>query len=630
MKTGLCLLLAALVGGSAKISAVTTISAVPALPITTHGQTVTILGEGFPNVPIKIYLRTGNEGKNDTGFPIQGLASTDGKNVTFKVPDDAPAGDFLVVLGIDTQELPVPGELRITPDAAAKISLDSIAPGTDYLGDTESGFDFVIAGGNLARQATDNTVIVVDHGPLGVGSAAECATQAAMDASKKICLSYEPGMEGQKLTIANYHPQHYEGPVSFEIRVGNNVSNPVKITFSRVRPETLRWAAIGLFCLLAGIVFLLVYRGVEQSRLAGEQTGVMAAFFLDRQTNSFSLSKFQVIAWTTVAVFGYVYLFLCRTCIQWTFTFPPIPANLPTLLGLSAGTTVAAMGITTAHGSKGAGPIHPSMADFVSTGGLVAGERFQYFIWTLIGCLGFLGLILASDPASLTQMPDVQGTFLTLMGVSSVGYLAGKFVRQPGPIIDLLTIDEVTPADGPNRGFMKIQLKGQNLSDQAVIKIDDTQLRIDQFTVTGITKQNQTANDPFYSVVEVDLLDAEKYRTGTYTLFLVNDDGQSACESFPMNALALNRVAPIAAGTDPVTVHLTGKNFVPGLTATWSDASNPPFPYYVPATDVTFIDGNHLDVKLVPGMTTGTGTLTIVTQINLQAVAAITVGGLNR
>ena len=77
-----------------------------------------------------------------------------------------------------------------------------------------------------------------------------------------------------------------------------------------------------------------------------------------------------MIAWTTVSVFGFVYLYLCRTYVQWNFTFPPIPDGLPTLLGVSAGTTVAAMGITVNHGSKGAGPVHPSMADFISTGGI--------------------------------------------------------------------------------------------------------------------------------------------------------------------------------------------------------------------------------------------------------------------
>ena len=137
----------------------------------------------------------------------------------------------------------------------------------------------------------------------------------------------------------------------------------------------------------------IMVRALVGLTLASLLFAVVGAFFLDRQSNSYSLSKFQVIAWTSVAVFGYVYLFLCRVFIQWKFGLPPIPDGLPTLLGISAGTTVAAIGITANRGSKGAGPMHPSFADFISTGGLVAGERFQFFIWTLVGCGGFLGVI---------------------------------------------------------------------------------------------------------------------------------------------------------------------------------------------------------------------------------------------
>jgi hypothetical protein len=362
--------------------------------------------------------------------------------------------------------------------------------------------------------------------------------------------------------------------------------------------------------------------------LAGENNKVLEAFFLDRQSNSFSLSKFQVIAWTTVAVFGYLYLYLCRTYIQWTFSFPPIPDGLPTLLGVSAGTTVTATAITVNRGSKGAGPMSPSMADFVSTGGLVAGERFQFFVWTLIGCLGFLGIVLSSDPASLTQLPDIQGTFLTLMGVSATGYLAGKLVRQPGPIIDLLTLKEpATPAvpatatTPMHPGIMKIKVKGQNLSDTAVVKVDQTELRIDQFTLTGTTKQDQPAGSSFYSELELDLLDAEAYRKGTHLIYLVNGDGQAACEAFPMNALTIDPVPAIKAGSAPVTVHLTGRNIAAGLVAGWVDAGHNTSP--IPSTDIAFVDGNHFDVKLVPGPTQGTGALTLTTPSNLIVEAAI-------
>jgi hypothetical protein len=385
--------------------------------------------------------------------------------------------------------------------------------------------------------------------------------------------------------------------------------------FSRIRAETLRLAAIAIFLVIAGVVLALVWKGVKGNKLAGENTGVVGAFFLDRQSNSYSLSKFQVIAWTSVAVFGYVYLYLCRVYIQWKFSLPPIPDGLPTLLGVSAGTTVAAIGITANRGSKGSGPLHPSFADFISTGGLIAGERFQFFVWTLIGCGGFLGVILSSDPATLTDLPEIKGAFLTLMGLSSAGYLAGKLVRQPGPIIELLTIQEVIPATAGNPTVMKIQVKGQNLSDSAVVKVDTKELRINEYTIRGITNQDQPAGGSYFTVVEVDLQNAEQYRVGTHLLYLVNDDGQAACESFPLNPLTVNAAAAVQAGASKVTVSLTGRNFSAGIMANWTPPGEAT--EAIPSTDVTYIDDGHFNVSLTPGMTAGTGMLTLVTRANL-------------
>jgi hypothetical protein len=310
--------------------------------------------------------------------------------------------------------------------------------------------------------------------------------------------------------------------------------------------------------------------------------------------------------------------------VQWNFTFPPIPEGLPTLLGVSAGTTVVATGITAQHGSKGAGPIHPSMADFISSGGIIAGERFQFFVWTLVGCLGFLGIILSSDPASLTQLPDINGTFLTLMGISSAGYLAGKLVRNPGPIIELLTISEITPAAGTNHAVMKLEVKGQNLSDQAVVKIDQKELGPQQFRVAGIARQDSSPNSPYYSTMLVTLSEADGYLSGSHLLYIVNDDGQSATESFPLNPLSLDPVRePIKAGQDPITVHLVGRNFATGFHGTWSDATGESF--IVPDANIKFVDENHLDVAIVPG-SAGQGKLILETPARLLGVADIKVG----
>lgn len=609
--------------GGCGVTLAATVDPQPQLPVTTRGQSVTVTGDGFTG-QITVYLRTGKEAKGDRGYKLPGTLNDDGKgkSVTFKLPDDAPTGDYLVFVEVGGQEIPVPGELRVVPDAAAKITIDSISPSTDYPNPETGAFDLVIAGQNLARAASDNTLIAVDSGPVRAGSEADCNAWKEAKDYKGVCLSYDPGMEGQKLKVTGYHPERFHGLVNFEIRVGNNTSNAQKIVFSRMRAETLRLAAIGVFVVLAAIVFGLVLRGVRENRLAGEKTGPLAAFFLDRQSNSFSLSKFQLLAWTSVAVFSYVYLFFCKMFVQWTFTFPPIPENLPTLLGISAGTTVASLGITVNHGSKGAGPLSPSLADFISTGGLVTGERFQFFVWTLVGCLGFLGIVLSSDPGALVQLPDVPGAFLTLTGISAAGYLAGKLVRQPGPVIDLLTIVEVTPAAGGNPGVMKIQLRGQNLLESAVVKVDKEELRIDQFTIRGITKQDQPSGTDFCSAVEVDLLDAERYRTGTHLLYLVNGDGQSTCEAFPMNPLAIDTVPALVSGTDPVELNLVGRNFAAGLGGTWIDAENTA--HTIADSDIRFVDSNHLRVTLAPGPV-GTGRLVMETPAKLLASVSITV-----
>jgi hypothetical protein len=61
---------------------------------------------------------------------------------------------------------------------------------------------------------------------------------------------------------------------------------------------------------------------------------------------------------------------------------------------------------------------------------MVTGDRFQFFVWTLVGFLGFLLLVLLADPSTLKELPDVPQGFIYLMGISAAGYLDGKVVRR--------------------------------------------------------------------------------------------------------------------------------------------------------------------------------------------------------
>jgi hypothetical protein len=602
------------------------VSSVPALPVTTRGQTVTVLGDHFPAQGVTVFLRTGKEvdKPGNKGFSLDAVVASDGKSLSFRLPEDHfDTGRYLVYIDFDSTELAVPGDLTVLPDQAAKVQIDSIFPATDYRSDNDDGYDFDISGTNLGQTPDDNILEVVGAGPQPIGTPTECQEYAVSKFFKKVCLSYQPGMETRRLSVKGFHPAHYEGPVGFRLRLNGNISEAKQVTFSGITEAGLRLLATLASLLLGVIILALVWKGIGIYRIGGDAYHPAAAFFLDQQTNSYSLSKFQLLAWTTVAVFSYIFVFFCRTLIQWNFTFPAIPSGWPTLLGLSAATTVAAVGITSNHGPKGAGPILPSMADFISSGGLVASDRFQFFVWTLVGCAGFLVLVLSHDPSTLKDLPEVPDGFLYLMGISATGYLGGKLIRQPGPVVTQLLVTAVVPANAAvSPATMTIDIKGENISQNALIKVDDDSLRPDQFSIRPVKTQDQAPDSSFCSEINLTLKDASAYLEGVHDLTLTNKDGQMSASSFPVDPLMINPNQVFSAGTQPADVEITGKNFADGMTAQWTDQNQA-------ITDLTTNDikktsDTTLTIRLVPGPQ-GTGKLVLISAINLRTAEIVSV-----
>jgi hypothetical protein len=599
------------------------LSTVPTLPGTTRGQTVTVQGDNLPAQGVKVFLRRGTEKPGDKGIALDAAVANDGKSLSFKLPaDHFETGRYLVSIDFDSTELAVPGDLTVLPDQAAKVQIDSISPPTDYPSDKDDGYDFDISGTNLGQVPNDNILEVLGAGPQPVGTPEECKAYSDAKNFKKICLSYEPGTETRRLSVTGFHPADHEGPVEFRLRVNGNVSETKQVTFSRITETELRVLATLVSLVLGAVVLALVWKGIGIYKIGGDDYRPAASFFLDKQTNSYSLSKFQLLAWTGVAVFCYIFIFFCRILIRWNFTFPAIPSGWPTLLGLSAGTTVAAVGMTTSHGSKGAGPIHPSMADFISSGGLVASDRFQFFVWTLVGCAGFLALVLAHDPSTLKDLPEVPDGFLYLMGISAAGYLGGKLVRLPGPVVTQLLVIAAVPAAAGTPARMTINIKGENLSQNALVRVDDDTLRPDQFSIDAVKAQDQAPDSSFCSEINLTLKDASPYLEGVHNLTLTNKDGQMAACSFPVDPLAIDPNQVFPAGTQRVPVEVNGKNFADGMTAQWTDQagsiSN------LTTNEVKRTSDTKLSITLTPGPK-GNGTLVLISAINLMASASVTV-----
>jgi hypothetical protein len=129
------------------------------------------------------------------------------------------------------------------------------------------------------------------------------------------------------------------------------------------------WRAVGITLLVAVMLPWWLIKFCSAPYTIDSKKYRLSSLFLDKETDTYSLSRLQFYVWTVASVFAYVYLALACHLVQGNWILPGIPPNLTTMYFISAATGVSAVAITDARGAKGAGPIYPSLADFISTGG---------------------------------------------------------------------------------------------------------------------------------------------------------------------------------------------------------------------------------------------------------------------
>lgn len=502
----------------------------------------------------------------------------EGKKLSFVIPTDLPSGRYRVIIkliaegGTQTGEpVPVPGELRIPTPPGLKVSVSKVRPISPYPNPAHAdNYDFEIAGTNFATNLASNHV-EINGLPLDLKSGTDCGKEY-----KNPCLRVEPGSETNKLIVEGYKPPGFSHPLEVGVRVGNgdNVAKAADpLVFSSISKTRLQIYAVGAFFLLIGIVFALVHAGLKLRKGGNEKFSSLSAFLIDQDTNSYSLSKFQLMLFTLVTVFGYIYVFVCHLFVQWKFELPPVPEGLPTMMAVSVGTSVVASGIGARIGGKGAGPESPSLADFITSGGIVLPERFQFFLWTIVSSGGVLALILASDPVTVTQLPKLPDGMLYLMGLSSAGYLGGKLVRGPGPSIK--SIDALK--DG---NVLRLVINGDNLSKDAIFELDHERIPAVQVNAVCSTPE---PNDPTLCselVVKLENV-AARYFDGPHLLSVVNTDSQRAELKYGATIDSVSRT------DEPGKFLVTGSRFKDPSSAEWFDSEISVEPKTITSDNVT-------------------------------------------
>jgi hypothetical protein len=620
------------------------------------GETITIAGTfdtaNKTNAVVKLY-HVGTTAIVDTRAGEVGE-----KSITVKLPgSNLPAGRYY--LTVDVENLVnqvVPGELRVHTD----VKLDAAHPTTAYANGAGS-FDFDVVGQDFSPEPRDDQIYISGQGGIILDEHRFKDQVACKNPVNWPCLWVG---SSEKLHVVGYQAERYQGPLLLSVGVGSVRSAEKQLVLSRISETWVLVASIAIFMIVGSIVFLLVAKGLRNAGGGKEHVSPFWSFFIDKQTNSYSLSKFQLLMFSAVFIFGYLYVFLCHWLVQWQFTLPDVPSSFSGILAMSAGTAVAAAGATAARGSKGAGGVRPSAADFIATGGQVVPERFQFFVWTLVACFGFLALLVSQNPATLDKFPDFPQGLLYVMGVSAGGYLGGKVTRSPGPVIHNIAWDKDT-GDPTVQGELIVQ--GENLSRHAEFFIDGIQLPINTDTVkkkldlVTPTPQEQASDTSFSSqlIIKIASVAGIDLSTGDHGFRITNKDGQFADANVTVDPPVITAVAKapppgpaappppaadapaaparaapppgpaappkkmISAGQTEVVIRVTGSGFRKNSTARWRPAkvtaATP-----LPASSVTFVDTTRLEIKLIPG-DPGTGTLTVTTPNGLSAVSEVTV-----
>jgi hypothetical protein len=341
-------------------------------------------------------------------------------------------------------------------------------------------------------------------------------------------------------------PSELQGRRSVAVGVGGLESNRADMIFSKVHrdsPRVLALLGTGLIAVVIGVIIALA------SRKAEPKLSWLARLFFEPQTNTYSLTKFQFYAWTAAAVLGYFYLAFAWSLVQGQFNLPQVPEGLPGIVGISAGTAMIGLSLTSSR-PKGAGIQQPSIADFILSGGLIAADRLQFFVWTLVGVTVFLTAVLQTEPGTISTLPRIPDGLLWLSGISAFGYLGSKFVRKPGPTVDTAEARNTTANE------LEITLVGRQFSQDARIEIDGA------FIVRDQASPPKDPAERSYSLV-FDTPDTEpnhfkkgvatvrnpdpKWLTGPHDVKIINPDGQFADRQFEVGkaAFGLNQMVAL-------------------------------------------------------------------------------------
>jgi hypothetical protein len=513
-----------------------------------------------------------------------------GKVGFLRIPVDQPLGHYTVTIELGPNMLPACGLLDVRSAFGGDLQLHSLEPTTSYEWETVWTSDYenpktatslrtiqvTLRGTGFLTETAGDNVILVNQDEWQVNWDG-CDRLPDPGTSERPVSNVIHGkvVTPERIDLCRV-PIPPDGHISIAVKQGDLRSSALDFRLYRWSMGLVA-AISGFTALSLGLVVIILVRSLRPQSASPQRKRVLEILFLDPETDTYSLSKFQFYLWTSAALFGYTYLVISRMFVQGQ-TWPDIPASLPGLIAIGAGSSIGAQFISALKGPKGSGTDEPSWSDLVTSGGLVAPERVQMFVWTIFGVGSFCLAVLRHGPGTINTLDPIPSGMLYMMGLSSAGYLGGKLARTPGPIINRISITSpevnraliassaaVTVSQAvvttPEPAILVIELRGRNLSTECLIEIDNVELPSRMLVPN---EDNQRApqivvrepNNPSLarimrlSIDPILLMDSDRLVYNRWfakgatpkqrTLTLINPDGQRADVGFSVPSTNLN------------------------------------------------------------------------------------------
>lgn len=196
------------------------------------------------------------------------------------------------------------------------------------------------------------------------------------------------------------------GTIVFDMQRDFTVSNPYAAL----------WIAIGILTVVI-LCATAVSRASNPLRLAYD--------LIATTTGRLSLSNFQILIWTLLVAFALIYI--------WLLTGAPsdVPGGILALLGISGAAGVVGrvldQRITNHELQPGEPKMQPALSNLVQWDGEFDLLRFQMLVFTLLSWAYAAHVIFRGY-----AFPEIPESLYTLMGISNVAYLGGKFRGRAG------------------------------------------------------------------------------------------------------------------------------------------------------------------------------------------------------